>query len=783
MLRSTSLWYLVIIFFAFDSNAMAKDVTSNNSMFDVRFLNASSEHMDFFKLEKRFIYGSYNVDLYINDQYIGNKHLFIDMFEYNDSELCLEKDFLKNIDLSFYSDVKHGNEDCYFLNRETFTIVDFNSEKLTLNLSIPQIYFNRNNQDSMKWNSGITTLRSNYFVNISDSNTSDIYYSGDIDLGANWDRWSWESRLIFNQKNIGLNQAKLSTPLVGIKSDLIIGQSWTKSYVYDNFAFSGVQLASNSSMNPIETRGYAPTIVGVVHENSTIFIIQSGIVVHQERLAPGPYLIDDIRPVSNGEITVVIEGDSGKKSIERMSMSVLPNMKRAGDFEYDLSAGYKTIRVSELFDRTSDNDLFISFNSSYGLEKYTLIGSSIVSKNYYLLGGQIIQSLDSLGTIGLSLSRSSSRPGNYDWKHGYSFKLNYSKNINSNTDFNFISYHYRDRNYNDFVNYDLQLSNRNRREKYDARLSTRFQGISLAASYWNEIMWDKSKYSGLSLMGSFQFDSSSISLNSNYINDKNFNLSLSVNIPINFTKGDSISIASSYNESGEIINSLSSNHQVSDSLSITNSIDSNHDRRLFTVSGSYKTNKANYNASVSAGSDGRYQAKSSISGSLLYTDASGLVSSSNISETIAIVEIENQKNIDINGERTNEDGIAIVSLQPYRNNMLDINVNSLPNEIELKNTMLILSPKQKSVLYESLDYDFIRTFNIYIPSLESFSGDYKILDKYNNNVGYYYNGIVIASVKSDSDFIQLESEKRIKCTISLKDISPNTDSIYERDCQ
>lgn len=127
-----------------------------------------------------------------------------------------------------------------------------------------------------------------------------------------------------------------------MKGDLLLGKSWTRSQLFNDFGFYGAALRSNSNMTPWEARGYAPLITGVAGSASRITVTQGGYTVYSKMVPPGPYQLNDVRPVGNGDLVVTVEDESGRKTVTTYPVTTLPTLLRPGEVEYNIAAGRKS---------------------------------------------------------------------------------------------------------------------------------------------------------------------------------------------------------------------------------------------------------------------------------------------------------------------------------------------------------------------------------------------------------------------------------------------------------
>lgn len=66
-----------------------------------------------------------------------------------------------------------------------------------------------------------------------------------------------------------------------------MGESSSLNGIFDSVPFTGIQLATDTTMLPESMRGYAPIIRGIARTNARVTIKQNGYQVYQTYVAPG----------------------------------------------------------------------------------------------------------------------------------------------------------------------------------------------------------------------------------------------------------------------------------------------------------------------------------------------------------------------------------------------------------------------------------------------------------------------------------------------------------------
>ena len=144
-------------------------------------------------------------------------------------------------------------------------------------------------------------------------------------LGFNLGAWRLRSDYQYNQNfrhgestgsDSSLARTYLYRPIPSLSSKMTLGQYDLSSDIFDTFHFTGASLESDESMLPPDLQGYAPQINGIAQTNAKVTVSQSGRVLYQTTVAPGPFTISD-----TGE-TYRTAGRSGRRG--RWAQNHLP---------------------------------------------------------------------------------------------------------------------------------------------------------------------------------------------------------------------------------------------------------------------------------------------------------------------------------------------------------------------------------------------------------------------------------------------------------------------------
>ncbi|CAK9883749.1 MAG: putative outer membrane usher protein ElfC [Candidatus Erwinia impunctatus] len=210
-----------------------------------------------------------------------------------------------------------------------------------------------------------------------------------------------------------------------LKSQLVVGESYTPSEVFDGFSFKGVQLYSDDSMQPESMRGFAPVVRGIAQSNAQVTIRQDGNVIWQSYVSPGPFSIKDLYPTSaSGDLEVSVREADGTVRRFIQPFSSVPIMQREGRLKYTLALGkYNGLAGN------SRKPEFMQSTLTYGLPgAATVYGGSLLARNYQAADVGVCKGLGEFGSVSLDGTFAATDFDTHK-KQGGSFRFQYSKDI------------------------------------------------------------------------------------------------------------------------------------------------------------------------------------------------------------------------------------------------------------------------------------------------------------------------------------------------------------------
>ncbi|EBL5610469.1 fimbrial biogenesis outer membrane usher protein, partial [Salmonella enterica subsp. enterica serovar Typhimurium] len=229
----------------------------------------------------------------------------------------------------------------------------FDANKLALNISVPQIYLDSSAADYIspsRWDQGINalmvnydfsgahTLKSNY-----DSSEDDSYYLN-LRNGLNIGAWRLRNYSTLNATENSTEYHSISSyvqrDIAALRSQIMLGDTWTASDVFDSTQIRGARLYTDDDMLPSSQNGFAPIVRGIAKSNATVIIRQNNYVIYQSAVPQGAFEITDLNTTSGGgDLDVTIKEEDGSELHFTQPYASLAILKREGQTDVDISVG------------------------------------------------------------------------------------------------------------------------------------------------------------------------------------------------------------------------------------------------------------------------------------------------------------------------------------------------------------------------------------------------------------------------------------------------------------
>ncbi|MGU4292465.1 PefC/AfrB family outer membrane usher protein [Escherichia coli] len=772
------------------------------------FIQGTSVIPSILKTDTALPAGQYVVDVLVNNERTGRANLVITEADEKNNSLCLSPEWLDNAGVMMkqdaYDEAFDKEEQCYVLTRNPHTKVAFDYGAQTLKFNIPQAYL-LSKTDPARWDYGVNGGRLKYYGNFNKTVHNDMNAFGNLDATINLGRWVLSSNMnvshVRDKTEFTSSDLTLSTAISQVQGDLFLGKSQTRTELFSDFNFYGAALRSNSNMRPRESRGYALDISGVAPTPSRITVKQNGYTVYSKMVPAGPYRLDDLRPMGNGDLVVIVEDESGNKTEQVYPVTILPTLLRPGEFQYNVAMGKKN--NSNELDKAfhSDTGLFWLGSLDYGFSTTTLNSAFILNDDYQAGGLGGTQMLGGLGALSLSANVSKASYDNGEEKSGQSFSVKYAKSFTDRTDLQLLTYRYQSKGYVEFAEFNPKDIWRygNQKSRYEARLSHRFDGTYLSGSYWRQDYWMRDGHdtgSTLSFSTSV-FDSMSLFLNGSYSkyawSDKaDYSVSLSVSVPFDL-KGPRHYSSNSvgYTRTGGTTFNTSMSAMPTDrfNYSLSANAGSKGDRGA-SASASYAFDAIQTNMGVSRSynrhGNSQTSFSGSVSGSVLGTSETGPLFTKESSDTVGIVSIPGVEGVSVNSSMpTNSDGNTVVWLSEYSENSININMDNVPDDMEFETTSYNVVPTEKAMVYRKFGFENVLR---YILRVKDAQGNYLTGGDANTeqglNAGFISNnGVLLMNMLAEPKTVSVNTGDGKQCRFSMAGLKANTNKVQEVRCE
>lgn len=352
----------------------------------------------------------------------------------------------------------------------------FDFSQLKLDISLPQTVLHDDSLQGVppeEWDDGIPALITMYqlsgqqYIKHS-SETTDALYAN-LTNGINIGRWRYRNNSTASKEE-GWNSISnyVETAIRPLKGELTIGDASTPGDIFDSLLIRGVQLSSDDEMTPDQLTGFAPMIRGIAKSNARVTIRENGNVIYQRSVPAGPFVISDLSSVSNGgKLDVTITEADGSETHSTVSYSNVPQLLRAGQLKYSLSAG------KYLSDTTGGEKKpeVLQSTLSLGLPlNSTLYGGSQFHEKFRAFSLGLGFDLKRAGGVAVDVTKSKGSHENTDKTEGEMVRLTYRNSIpESDTQIQMDSRFYANKyqSFSDWANSGEEYQDSNKRREYN----------------------------------------------------------------------------------------------------------------------------------------------------------------------------------------------------------------------------------------------------------------------------------------------------------------------------
>lgn len=780
------------------SSLLLHTLAARADTFDTHFLygGIKGTKTSDLKLDDKPLPGSYDLDIYLNDEWRGRYSLVIPD---DPDKTCLSVAQLQQIGIKTEAFKNAAPEACFALKSAVQGgSVDYDMSQLALKLTVPQAWVNAHERGYMPpetWDRGINAFYTSYYAsqyhsdykdNGSSKNSYVNFNSGLNLLGfqlhsnANYtksddDHGKWKSNTLYLERGIP-----------EILSTVRAGDMYTDGELFDSVRFKGVRLWRDMQMLPNSQQNFTPVVRGIAQSNALVTVEQNGFVVYQSEVPPGPFAIDNLQLAGGGaDLDVTVKEADGSTTRYLVPFSSVPKMVQPGVVKYDVAGGRSHI------DGASNQSDFMQGTLQYGLNNLTtLYTGTMLADNYNaFLVGSGWNTL--LGAFSLDVTRSHSSQDDGKTYDGQSYQIAWSKYLAPTaTQLSMAAWRYSSKNYrtfNDHVwannrdNYhfhrhddddyyddyyndieDYYQNDFGRKNSFSLSINQALpagwgslSGSALWRDYWNRSgtrndvqlsytnNWSRITYT-LSASQSYDEDDRE---------DKRFNIYFS----IPFSWGDGIatprrdmylSNSTTFDNNGFQQNNTNINGTAGDRDQFDYGVNLSHQREdSETAAGAslgWHTPYTTLNGSYSQ-SNHYHQASGSIQGGVVAWGG-GVKLTNSLSETFAIVEAPGLKGAAIQGNKhntTNGKGQAISSnLTPYRENTLLVDTAQANSDVALNGNRKGVVPYRGAVVLAKFDTDERKPwlFRAQRPDGTPLTFGYEVEDVTGQNVGVVAQG-------------------------------------------
>lgn len=403
--------------------------------------------------------GLYQVDILLNESQVASSKSvrFVPSKESSSNstglQSCMSREWYEQHGVQLDKKINDIENTCFILSDvipEATEFFDFPTMRLHIN--VPQASMKISARDDVppdRWDEGIDALLLNYRFNGDNSKRGSLHTSSqyiNFEPGLNIGAWRLRDNSIYThyserESRHEWNHIKTyaQRTVVPWRSELTVGESATTGDIFDSMDFRGVQLSSDDDMYPDSMKGYAPVIRGIALSNARVTIRQSGYVIYQTYVSPGPFEIRDLYSMaSSGDLTVLVTESDGKVRQFTMPYSAVPILQRPGHQRYSLTAG--TFRSGD----ESRKPGFAEGTYIRGFENnVTAYGGGQVAENYRAMSIGAGMNMGKWGAISADITQANSRLVDGSKHQGQSLRFLYAHSFNTmGTTFQLTGYRY-----------------------------------------------------------------------------------------------------------------------------------------------------------------------------------------------------------------------------------------------------------------------------------------------------------------------------------------------------
>lgn len=419
--------------------------------------------------------GTYHLDVYINDKYVSSESLTFQEIGHDagaTASPCLSAEYLNSwlINTTAYPQLFAAGETCARLSAIPGMTFSVSLAQQRIDFTVPQAAMLNRPRDYIpesQWQQGINAGLLNYSVtgqrNAPRHNgaTVDSQFVS-LQPGVNLGPWRLRNYSTYSHSDNSSRwesvYSYLARDIHTLRSQLVVGNTYTSSGIFDSVSFTGLQLSSDKEMLPDSLHGFAPTIRGIARTTAEVSVYQNGYSIYKTTVAPGAFEINDLYATgSAGDLYVTVKESDGSEQNFVVPFASLAVLQREGQLDYALSSGrtrsgssddkeYNFIQSSLAYGATSNFTLYTGFQQAE--DKYTnlLLGAGF---NLGTIGALSFDGSQSWADVKTSDTASSTRK-----EQGQSYRVRFSKSfLQTGTSFSVAGYRYSTAGYYSFQDF------------------------------------------------------------------------------------------------------------------------------------------------------------------------------------------------------------------------------------------------------------------------------------------------------------------------------------------
>ncbi|CSQ60334.1 putative long polar fimbriae [Shigella sonnei] len=176
----------------------------------------------------------------------------------------------------------------------------------------------------------------------------------------------------------------------------------------------------------------------------------------------------------------------------------------------------------------------------------------------------------------------------------------------------------------------------------------------------------------------------------------------------------------------------------------------------------------------------------SIAGTVVATAESGLLFTRDQSSTMGVVRIPDVEGVRFNGSpETNSKGYTVVGLSDYSQNRIDIDMQYVPDNLELDITSHSVVPTEKAVVYREFGASHVKRYFLQVRDRQGqlLSGGNARTEQGLDAGFIARNGVLSMSMLAEPKEVNVSLGDGGTCRIAMSGIRPGADKVQEVRCE